>query len=106
MAGPLALSLGVHALLFGSLVVGAHISWPAPPIPIEIQPSHRAARELAKEERRGDPKSTAKAVAVEKPAHAPKRPSSAVAPPPTNALPPPATADLKPVGPADANLVV
>ncbi|HZS40129.1 MAG TPA: hypothetical protein VFF06_25035 [Polyangia bacterium] len=107
MAGPLALSIGVHALLFGTFVVGAHVSWPAPPIPIEIQPAHRPARETANEERRGDPKSNEKPAPVEKTARVPKRPANAsTAPSLPKTLPPPATADLRPFAPADANLVV
>lgn len=103
MAGPLAVSLGVHALVLGSFAIAGRVSWPAPPIPIEIQPAHRAVRAVDNHERRGDPKHPPP---VER-ARAPKPPSSASgAPALPRALPPPATTDLKPFAPADANLVV
>jgi hypothetical protein len=97
---PLALSTAGHALLLALLIFGAHLSWPAPPIPIEVRPAHRAVKRTGPVERRGDPK------------HAPTppriKPNGTRAPKPTppTATPPPETTDLSPFAPTDANLVV
>ncbi len=102
MLGPLAISSAGHVLVLGLLLVGAHLSWPAPPIPIEVRPAHRAVQRTGPVEQRGDPKSQPK----------PPKPASRgasdkpIKPPPPKPLPPPETTDLSPFAPDDANLVV
>ena len=101
MLGPLAISTSGHALVLALLFLGAHLPWPAPPIPIEVRPAHRAVQRTGPVERRGDP----------------KPPPTPVKPPPHGAgdkpvkpaprtLPPPETTDLSPFAPDDAHLVV
>ena len=86
------------ALLF----LGAHLSWPAPPIPIEVRPAHRAVRRTGPVERRGDPKAP-----VEPPKQATRRAGDKPPKPaPPKTPPPPETTDLSPFAPDDANLVV
>ena len=96
--GPLAISTAGHAVVLALLFLGAHLSWPAPPIPIEVRPAHRAVQRTGPVEKRGDPKSQDKPPkskgAGEKPTKPPKAP------------PPPETTDLSPFAPDDAHLVV
>jgi hypothetical protein len=87
-----ALSAAVHALGVGLLAIAGHLSWPAPPIPIEIvmpQPK----------EPRPPPAPAVPAKGTARPAEGgrPARPADA---------PPPATSDLKALAPDEANLVV
>jgi hypothetical protein len=100
MVAPLAISTAAHAAVLGLLYLGAHIRWPAPPIPIEVRPAHRAVERTGPVEQRGDPKSQAKPP-TEKSAGA-----KAPKPAPPKALPPPETTDLSPFAPDDAHLVV
>ncbi|MCU1277115.1 MAG: hypothetical protein JWM53_661 [bacterium] len=100
MIVPLVLSTAGHALILALLFLGAHLSWPAPPIPIEVRPAHRAVQRTGPVEQRGVPKSQAK----------PPRPKGAgdkaAKPTPPKAPPPPETTDLSPFAPDDAHLVV
>jgi hypothetical protein len=100
LIGPLLLSAAGHALVLALLFLGAHLSWPAPPIPIEVRTAHRSAQRIAPVEKRGDPKSH----------ETPPKPKStgdhAAKPTPPKAPPPPETTDLSPFAPDDANLVV
>lgn len=102
MIAPLAISASGHAVVLALLFLGAHLSWPAPPIPIEVRTAHRAVQRTGPVERRGDPKS---------PPPKPVKPAAhgagdkAVKPPPKPA-PPPETTDLSPFAPDDAHLVV
>jgi hypothetical protein len=103
MIGPLAISAAGHAALLALVFFGAHLSWPAPPIPIEVRPAHRAVQRTGPIEKRGDPRSQqapAPKPASTKPGKTPAKPT----PPP--APPPPETADLSPFAPDDAHLVV
>jgi len=101
MLGPLAISASGHAFVLALLFVGAHLSWPAPPIPIEVRTAHRAVQRTGPVERRGEPQATPKPV---KPtAHGAGE--KAVKPTP-KPLPPPETTDLSPFAPDDAHLVV
>ncbi|MGZ3443997.1 MAG: hypothetical protein ACXVDD_30970 [Polyangia bacterium] len=97
---PLVLSAAGHALILALLFLGAHLSWPAPPIPIEVRPAHRAVQRTGPVEKRGDPKSQDK----------PPKPKSAgdkgAKPSPPKPPPPPETTDLSPFAPDDAHLVV
>jgi hypothetical protein len=94
------LSAAGHALVLALLFLGAHLRWPAPPIPIEVRTAHRAVQRVGPVEKRGDPKSHAT------PAK-PKTPSSASAKAaPPRPPPPPETTDLSPFAPDDAHLVV
>jgi hypothetical protein len=99
MLGALAISAAGHALVIGLLLIGARLSWPAPPIPIEVRPAHRAVQRTATVEKRGDPKSQPK---LSKPTTKGAGDKSAKPKPP----PPPETTDLSPFAPDDANLVV
>ena len=95
------ISTAGHAVVLALLFLGAHLSWPAPPIPIEVRTAHRAVQRTAPVERRGDPKSPAK----------PPRPTrgsgdKAPKPTPPKTPPPPETTDLSPFAPDDAHLVV
>jgi hypothetical protein len=103
MIGPLVISAAGHAAVLALVFVGAHLSWPAPPIPIEVRPAHRAVQRTGPVERRGDPKSNEKPRAQP----APKTPGNkAPKTPPPKAPPPPETTDLSPFAPDDAHLVV
>ncbi|MGZ3429663.1 MAG: hypothetical protein ACXVCV_23595, partial [Polyangia bacterium] len=97
---PLVLSAAGHALILALLFLGAHLSWPAPPIPIEVRPAHRAVQRTGPVEKRGDQKSQDK----------PPKPKSAgdkgAKPSPPKPPPPPETTDLSPFAPDDAHLVV
>ena len=89
----------MHALVLALLYLGGHFSWPAPPIPIEIQPLHRTVKQIGPE-RRGDPNQPPprrETAHVPGAGTHPKQPAK---------LPPPSTEDLKPYAPDDANLVV
>ncbi len=97
LIGPLAISAAAHALLLGSLWLGARLSWPAPPIPIEVRPAHRTVQRVGPVDKRGERKTAA--TAARAPGAGPK--AARPAPPP-----PPETTDLSPFAPADANLVV
>jgi hypothetical protein len=99
MIAPLLISTAGHAALVALLFLGAHLSWLAPPIPIEIRPAHRAVQRIAPVEKRGDTKSQAKPPKATTKGAGDKKP----APKPT---PPPETTDLSPFAPDDANLVV
>ncbi|HEX9101874.1 MAG TPA: hypothetical protein VF997_06705 [Polyangia bacterium] len=108
MLGPLALSAAGHALVLGLLLVGAHLSWPAPPIPIEVRSAHRAVQRTGPVEQRGDPKSTTTPPqpphgASDKPTKPATKPTK---PAPKPAPKPPETTDLSPFAPDDAHLVV
>jgi hypothetical protein len=92
------LSTAGHALVLALLFLGAHLSWPAPPIPIEVRAAHRAVQRTGPVERRGDPKSQ------DKPK--PKGTGEKTAKPSPKAPPPPETSDLSPFAPDDAHLVV
>ena len=92
------LSTAGHALILALLFLGAHLSWPAPPIPIEVRAAHRAVQRTGPIERRGDPKSQ------DKPK--PKGAGEKTAKPSPKAPPPPETSDLSPFAPDDAHLVV
>ena len=98
MTVAIAISVIAHGLVLGSFAASARFAWPAPPIPIEIQP------------RRIRPPSPATDPALPPAASAPRprRPGDGPrnAPDTPAAATPPATADLKPFAPDDANLVV
>lgn len=100
MAGPLAISTAGHAVVLALLFLSAHLTWPAPPIPIEVRPAHRAVQRVAPVEHRGDPR------ANDKPKHDPKAGPKPPRPAPPKTPPPPETTDLSPFAPDDANLVV
>src|SRR5690349_2500137 len=102
MLGPLLLSTAGHALALFFLLFGAHLRWPAPPIPIEVRAADRAVERRARVEGRGDPKSKEKPRPPASKAPGEKAPQ----PPPPKALPPPETTDLSPFAPDDAHLVV
>lgn len=99
LAVPLVLSTAAHAVLVALLFFGARFSWPAPPIPIEVRPMHRAAKPKPPQ-----PNVEAPSTESVKPgagAHAkPKTPAKAKAPPP------PETTNLSPMAPEDAHVVV
>ena len=98
---PLVLSAAGHLLVLGLLLYGAQLSWPAPPIPIEVRPAHRAVQRTGPIEQRG-------AARVPEPPTRP-RPGAGekrAKPPPPRTLPPPETTDLSPFAPDDAHLVV
>jgi hypothetical protein len=110
LAGPLLVSSAVHGVLVGALLLAGHISWPSPPLAIELLPPRpsrprppslptplRAPRPAAIER---TPPSRARAAIKPTPGEG-KRPVTPPAPPP-----PPETADLKPFAPDDANLVI
>jgi hypothetical protein len=97
----LVISTAGHAAVLAILFLGAHLSWLAPPIPIEVRPAHRAVQRTGPVERRGDPKS------AEKPPKPPaKGPGDKKPKPAPKPLPPPETTDLSPFAPDDAHLVV
>ena len=98
MIAPLVISAAGHALVFALFFLGAHLTWPAPPIPIEVRTSHRAVQRVGPVERRGDPKQPAKPIS--------KGAGDKVAKPAPKTPPPPETTDLSPFAPDDANLVV
>ncbi len=102
MIGPLAISTAGHAVVLALVFFGAHLSWPAPPIPIEVRAAHRAVQRTGPVERRGDPK------AQEKPrATPPAKGTGTKVPKPVPPKPlPPETTDLAPFAPDDAHLVV
>src|SRR5690348_1825569 len=97
MIAPLAISAAGHALIFALFFLGAHLTWPAPPIPIEVRTAHRSVQRTGPVEQRGDAKQK------------PSKPSTKgagdkVAKP--KPPPPPETTDLSPFAPDDAHLVV
>jgi hypothetical protein len=98
--GPVAISVTFHALIVAVLMLGGRFSWPAPPIPIELQPSTHRSTPATGEERRGDPR------AQPKPATRPPGDGHGTGRPKPAAPLPPSTQDLRPYAPADANLVV
>ncbi len=102
MFAPFVISAGVHLAVLLLMMLGGRFSWPSAPIPIELTPAHRTVKTTAPEERRGDPRSSAR------PRPASGAPSATSGKPkvPPGPPPPPATADLKPFAPDDANLVV
>ncbi len=100
LLGPLAISAGAHGLVLLLSIYGPRITWPAPPIPIEIvRPAHRATERQGPVERRGDPKT---------PPSPPKKVAHGAGPHPTppKSLPPPETTNLAPFAPEDAHVVV
>jgi hypothetical protein len=99
MLGPLAISTAGHALVLGLLFVGAHLTWPAPPIPIEVRAAHRAVKRTGPVEQRGTPRPLPPKPAT----HGATAKPAKLAPKP---LPPPQTTDLSPFAPDDAHLVV
>lgn len=99
LAGPLAISAAAHAVALGLLFVGAHLSWPAPPIPIEVR-AHRTVQRVGPVDQRGDRKSESSRHDAKATAGKSAKPS------PPKAPPPPETTDLSPFAPGDANLVV
>ena len=98
LAGPLAISTAAHAAALGLLVVGAHLTWPAPPIPIEVRAAHRTVPRVGPVEKRGDRN--------QEPHRPAKTSGKGAKPAPPKAPPPPETTDLSPFAPDDANLVV
>jgi hypothetical protein len=98
MTGPLAVSLAGHALVLAFLYIGTHLTWPAPPIPIEVLRPRPRPRPAAAE-RRTQPKPAAARPAAR--AHGPS-----TKPPAARLPPPPETTDLAPFAPEDAQLVV
>lgn len=95
----MAISTAAHAVALGLLVFGAHLSWPAPPIPIEVRAAHRAVQRVGPVEKRG--------ARAQEPQRALKTTSRKGArPSPPKPPPPPETTDLSPFAPDDANLVV
>ncbi len=106
MAGPLAASLAVHGAVVGAFAISARVSWPAPPIPVEMVLPHRTVKATGPAEvpQPKAPTPVAKA--------RPPRKSGAGAnplPPSLPSLPatvPPQTTDLRPFAPDDAHLVV
>jgi hypothetical protein len=103
LIGPLAISTAGHAVVLGLVFLAPHLTWPAPPIPIEVRPAHRAVQRTGPVEKRGNPKS------AEKPREPPppKTPGTKTPKPaPPKAPPPPETTDLSPFAPDDAHLVV
>ena len=97
---PLAISAVAHGLVLLLSIYGPRITWPAPPIPIEIvRPPHRATERQGPIERRGDPKV---------PPSLPKKVTHGAGPHPTapKPPPPPETTNLAPFAPADAHVVV
>lgn len=96
MIAPLAISAAGHALIFALFFLGAHLTWPAPPIPIEVRTAHRSVQRTGPVEQRADPK--------QKPKAATKGAGDKAAKP--KPLPPPETTDLSPFAPDDAHLVV
>jgi hypothetical protein len=98
MIAPLVISAAGHALVFALFFLGAHLTWPAPPIPIEVRTSHRAVQRTGPVEQRGNPKEQTK----------PKTPTKGAGDKVTKPKtpPPPETTDLSPFAPDDANLVV
>lgn len=102
LAGPLAISTAAHGIVLALLFLGARLSWPAPPIPIELRPAHRAVQRTGPVEQRGDRKAHAPPTRAARP---PKRGAGATAPLPAPP-PPPETTDLSPFAPEDAHLVV
>src|SRR5207302_7660777 len=100
LAGPLAVSTAGHAAVLAILFLSARLTWPAPPIPIEVRPAHRAVQRVAPVEKRGDPKSTGT------PRHEPRGSGAKAKPAKPPPPPPPETEDLSPFAPDDANLVV
>jgi hypothetical protein len=102
LIAPLLISAAGHALVLALLFLGAHLSWPAPPIPIEVRPSHRAVERTGPVERPGAPRPPPTPLRPRKGAgEKPPKP-----PPPPKAPPPPETTDLSPFAPDDAHLVV
>jgi hypothetical protein len=108
---PLAVSLVIstvaHGILVGLLLLGARFSWPAPPIPIELKPMHRAASKAGPVEKRGDARAQKDVPPTgAKPGagltHKKPKPKPPAPPPP----PPPETTDLKPFAPDEAHVVV
>jgi hypothetical protein len=100
LAGPLAISTAAHAVALGLLFLGAHLSWPAPPIPIEVRAAHRSVQRVGPVDKLGDRKS-------ESSRHDSKATAGkSTKPAPPKAPPPPETTDLSPFAPDDANLVV
>ena len=99
MLGPLAISAGVHGLVLLLSIYGPRMTWPPPPIPIEIvRPAQRATERRGPVERRGDPKA---------PPSLPKKIARGAGPHPTAPKPPPPeTTNLAPFAPADAHVVV
>jgi hypothetical protein len=97
---PLVLSTAGHALILALLFLGAHLSWPAPPIPIEVRTAHRAVQRTGPVEKRGAP------TAQDKPPKPKSAGEKGAKPSPPKPLPPPETTDLSPFAPDDANLVV
>jgi hypothetical protein len=100
MVGPVAISASLHALAVAVLILGGRFSWPAPPIPIEIQtPTHKAAHHSAPRPAAPDTDETPRRVT-----HGPGAGHKAAAKPAPPA--PPDTQDLKPYAPDEANVVV
>jgi hypothetical protein len=100
LIGPLLLSSLAHASV---LLVGVtHLSWPSPPIPIELRPPQPRARTPER-----PPPTPSPPPPSHERSHAAPR---ATAPRPgagkPQAPPPPETADLKPLAPEGASLVV
>jgi hypothetical protein len=107
LAVPLVISSLAHGLLLALLFLGARFSWPAPPIPIEVKPMHRAAKPAAPVEKHDDGKGKQETAEAVKPGagatHKKPKPKVPPAPP---APPPPATTNLAPFAPDDAHVVV
>ena len=98
--GPLAISAGAHGLVLLLSIYGPRVTWPAPPIPIEIvRPAHRAVERRGPVEQRGNPKAAPAAPKKVTHGEGPK-------PAPPKPLPPPETTNLAPFAPADAHVVV
>src|SRR6478609_4213156 len=99
MIAPLAISTAGHALVFALFFIGAHLPWPAPPIPIEVRTSHRSVQRTGPVEQRANPQQQAKKPPT-------KGAGDKVSKPTPKTPPPPETTDLSPFAPDDAHLVV
>lgn len=107
IALPLVISTVAHGLILLLLFLGGRFAWPAPPIPIEVVPAHRAIKRVGPVEKRADQQSAKEAGAPSKPGAGPiKRKPKPKLPPAPPAPPPPQTTDLAPFAPEDAHLVV
>jgi hypothetical protein len=107
LAVPLVISSLAHGFILALLFLGARFSWPAPPIPIEVKPMHRAAKPAAPVEKHDDGKGKRETAEAARPGagatHKKPRPKVPPAPP---APPPPATTNLAPFAPDGAHVVV